>query len=52
MNEVDYVELGLACASVWNTLDQGLIGKLLTEINGSVCEAIKRFAMGHQRCVV
>jgi len=42
LNEGDYVELGLACADVCNALDRGLNGKLLNELEGSVCEAIKQ----------
>ena len=39
-NEVDYVELGLACADVCTALHRGLSGKRLNELNNSVCEAI------------
>ena len=39
-NEADYVELGLACADVCTALDRGLKGKLLNELNDSVCDAI------------
>ena len=41
-DHVDYVELGLACAEVCITLDQGLDGKRLEDLNKSVCEAIKQ----------
>jgi len=42
INEADYVELGLACADVCTTLDRGLGGKRLEELNDSVCEAINQ----------
>ena len=42
INEVDYVELGLACADVCTALDRGLNGKRLNNLNSSVCEAIKQ----------
>ena len=41
-NQMDYVELGLACADVCTALDRGLDGKRLDELNNSVCEAIKQ----------
>ena len=41
-NRMDYVELGLACAEVCTTLDRGLNGKKLDDLNNSVCEAIKQ----------
>jgi len=41
-NRADYVELGLACADVCTTLDQGLKGKRLNDLNGSVREAINQ----------
>jgi len=40
INQVDYVELGLACADVCAALDRGLSGKGLNDLNNSVCEAI------------
>ena len=40
-NEDDYVELGLACSRVCTALDRGLAGKLLSELNGSVLDAIR-----------
>ena len=40
-NQMDYVELGLACANVCTALDRGLSGKRLDDLNNSVCEAIK-----------
>ena len=40
INEVDYVELGLACADACTALDRGLGGKRLEELNNSVCDAI------------
>jgi len=42
MNQMDYIELGLACADVCTALDRGLDGKRLNELNNSVCEAIKQ----------
>jgi len=42
INEVDYVELGLACADVCIALDRGLKGKGLNDLNNSVVEAINR----------
>jgi len=42
INQVDYVELGLACAGVCTALDRGLRGKRLSDLNNSVCEAINQ----------
>jgi len=42
INEVDYVELGLACAGVCTALDRGLKGKGLDDLNDSVVEAINQ----------
>ena len=42
INQMDYVELGLACADVCTVLDRGLKGKRLNDLNDSVCEAIKQ----------
>ena len=41
-NQVDYVELGLACADVCTALGRGLNGKRLNDLNNSVCEAINQ----------
>ena len=41
-NQVDYVELGLACADVCTALDRGLNGKKLSDLDNSMCEAIKQ----------
>ena len=41
-NQVDYVELGMACAEVCTTLDRGLNGKRLDDLSNSVLEAIKQ----------
>ena len=41
-NQADYVELGLAWADVCIALDRGLGGKLLKDLNDSVCEAISQ----------
>ena len=40
INQLDYFELGLACAEVCTALDRGLNGKRLNELNNSVWEAI------------
>lgn len=42
INQVDYVELGLACAEVCTILHQGLNEKKLDYLNSSVREAIER----------
>jgi len=42
INQMDYVELGLACADVCTALDRGLNGKRLNDLDSSVCEAIKQ----------
>jgi len=42
INEMDYIELGLACAEVCTALDRGLNGKKLNDLNNSVCEAINQ----------
>ena len=42
INQMDYVELGLACAEVCTALDRGLNGKRLDDLNDAVCEAIKQ----------
>ena len=39
-NEVEYVELGLACANVCRALDRGVSGRGAGELNQSVFEAI------------
>ena len=44
-NQMDYVELGLACADVCTALDRGLSGKRLNELNNSVREAINQLTM-------
>jgi len=41
-NQMDYVELGLACADVCTALDRGLSGKRLNDLNNSVYEAIRQ----------
>ena len=41
-NQVDYVELGMACANVCTALDRGLSGKKLSDLNNSVREAINQ----------
>ena len=42
INQVDYVELGLACVDVCTALNRGLCGKRLNDLNDSVREAIKQ----------
>jgi hypothetical protein len=44
-NEVDCVELGLACADVCTALNRGLNGKMLRDLSDSVNEAIKQLTM-------
>ena len=44
-NQADYVELGLACADVCRALGRGLDGKTLSDLNNSVCEAIKQLTV-------
>jgi hypothetical protein len=41
-NEDDFVDLGLACADVCTALSRVLNGKLLKDLNASVCEAINQ----------
>ena len=40
INEIDYVELGLACADVCRALDRGVNGRRVYELSQSVFEAI------------
>jgi len=42
INRADCVELGLDCADVCTTLDQGLNGKRLNDLDTSVREAINQ----------
>ena len=42
INQMDYVELGLACVQVCTALDRGLDGKRLDDLDKSVLGAIKR----------
>jgi len=39
-NQDDYVDLGLTCNTVCTALDRGLKGKRLSELGGSVLDAI------------
>ena len=41
INDEDYVELGKACSDVCVALDRGLKGKLSTDLDASVYEAIR-----------
>jgi hypothetical protein len=45
VNEDDYVDLGLACNTVCNSLDRGLKGKRLGELSGSVLDAVSQLTM-------
>ena len=45
INQVDCVELGLACADVCIALDRGLNGKGLNDLNSSVREEINQLTM-------
>ena len=45
INEEDYVDLGLACNSVCVALDRGLKEKRLSELGGSVVNAISQLTM-------
>ena len=40
INEIDYVELGLACADVCRALDRGMKGRKVDGLSQSVFEAI------------
>jgi len=42
INQMDYVELGLACADVCTALDRGLNGKRLNDLNNPAREAINQ----------
>ena len=42
INEDDYVDLGLICNTVCNAPDRGLKGKRLSELNGSVLDAVSQ----------
>ena len=42
INQMDYVELGLACADVCVVLFSGLYEKRLRDLDNPVCEAIKQ----------
>ena len=45
VNEDDYLELGLTCNTVCTALDRGLKGKRLSELSGSVLDAISQLTM-------
>jgi len=42
INQDDYVDLGLTCNTVCTALDRGLKGKRLSELGGSVLDAINQ----------
>jgi len=42
INEEDYVDLGLACNTICTALDRGLKGKRLSELGGSLVDAINQ----------
>ena len=44
VNEMDYVDLGLACADVCRALDRGMSGRRVDELSRSVFEAIQQLA--------
>ena len=44
-NELDYVELGLACADICRALDRGVGGKKLDDLSQSVCDAINQLTV-------
>jgi len=44
-NELDYVELGLACADICRALDRGVGGKKLDDLSQTVCDAINQLAV-------
>ena len=41
-NQMDYVELGLACAEVCAVLDRGMSGKRKRDLNHTVRKAIEQ----------
>ena len=42
VNKVDYVELGLACADVCNTLERGTNGRRVDQLSQPVLKAIEQ----------
>ena len=51
-NEEDCVELGLACTDVCTALSRGLNGKMLKDLNNSVCDLLctRLEACAHRLC--
>lgn len=45
MNEMDYVELGLACADACRALDRGMNGRRVDQLSQSVFDAIGQLTM-------
>lgn len=45
INEVDYVDIGLACADVCRALDRGMNGRRMDQLSQSVLEAIGQLTM-------
>ena len=45
INNLDYIELGLACANICNALGRGMNGKRLDDLSQSVCDAIAQLTM-------
>ena len=45
VNEMDYVDLGLACADVCRALDRGMGGRRMDELSESVVGAIGQLTM-------
>ena len=45
ISKADYVELGLACASVCEALNRGIHGRQADQLSQSVLEAIEKLTM-------
>ena len=45
IEEVGYVELGLTCAEVCKSLDQGMNGRRVDQLSQSTLRAIERLVM-------
>ena len=42
VNDQDYVDLGLSCATICGALERGMNGKKLNDLSKSVCDAINQ----------
>ena len=42
VNALDYVELGLFCSDICRSLDRGMNGNKLDDLNQSICDAISQ----------